>query len=154
MVGETSLSLSPFMLKLDHLVEINSQCGGFYFVQLIDGLIVYDFIPAVNRINGKKVKPIRYYLTPSVKDRLVNKTYKRWYYGDRDYLYPLKKETYQRLIDRFAFIETESDLFQETHVVFDPGEMFLRKKPLVAMREDVPPWYDKNIQEVHCAVPA
>lgn len=151
MVGETDLSLSPFTLQLDHLVEINSQCGGFYFVQLINGLIVYDFIPAVNRINGKKIKPVRYYLSPSVKDRLVSKSYKRWYYSDRDYLYPLKKETYQRLVDRFAFIESEFDQPNETTAIVDPGEMFLRKKPLMAMRDTFPPWYDKKEREIRHA---
>lgn len=146
MVNETSLSLSPFTLKLDHLVEINSQCGGFYFVQLIDGLIVYDFLPAVNRINGIKIKPIRYYLSPSVKERLLTKTYKRWYYGDRDYLYPLKKETYQRLVDRFAFIETETDSKRNQYTVLEPGEMFLRKKPLLAVRKQKATWEARCVE--------
>ena len=110
MVSETQRELSPFTLKLDHLVEINPQSGGFYFAFIDNGQVVYDYLSITNIINGRRLKPGRFFLSATMAQRLRDKHYKRWYYADRDYVYPLKKETYQRFIDRFMCIETNDDL--------------------------------------------
>lgn len=142
MVGETGRELSPFTLKLDHLVEINPKSGGFYFAFINDGQIVYDYLSITNAINGCRIKPGRFYLSDTMVQRLRNKQYKRWYYADLDYVYPLKKETYQRFIDRFMCIETNDDLCHQETIIIDPPNMFLRKKPLLANRPDTVVWSD------------
>lgn len=142
LVRETERELSPFTLKLDHLVEINPQSGGFYFAFINEGQIVYDYLSITNAINGRRIKPGRFYLSDTMVQRLRAKHYKRWYYVDRDYVYPLKKETYQRFIDRFMCIETTDNFCHQETIIIDPPNMFLRKKPLLVNRPDFVTWDD------------
>lgn len=142
MVAEVQRELSPFTLQLDHIVEINPQCGGFYFAFMDQGQVVYDTLPLINRVNGHRIKPGRFHLSAHVVDRLRTKRYKRWYYVDRDYLYPLKKETYQRFVDRFFCIETDDNVCHQQTVILQPDPMHLRKKPLLTHRVNPPLWDD------------
>lgn len=147
MVEETQRVLSPFTLKLDHLVEINPKNGGFYFAFIVNDQVVYDYLSISNRVNGCRVKPGRFFLSNTMVQRLRDKHYKRWYYADRDYVYPLKKETYQRFVDRFLCIETSDDLCHVQTTIVDPPAMYLRKKPLVANRPDPTTWDDVLTEE-------
>lgn len=147
LVKETKRTISPFTLQLDHLVEINPQTGGFYFAFIEEGVIVYDYIPIINFVNGFRVKPGRFHLSKTVSERLTAKQYKRWYYCDRDYIYPLKKETYQRLVDRFMFIECVDDIHLDRTAILDLDIFQLRKKPLVENRKPKIPWNDHPVVE-------
>jgi hypothetical protein len=147
LVSETQRELSPFTLKLDHLVEINPQSGGFYFAFIDNGQVVYDYLSLTNNINGRRLKPGRFFLSSTMAQRLRDKFYKRWYYADRDYVYPLKKETYQRFVDRFMCIETDDDLFHQQKVAIEIPTMNLRKKPLLENRPDKIVWCDHTAKK-------
>lgn len=139
---EVGRRLSPFTLELDHIVEINPRQGGFYFVYLDAGNMMVDHVPLCSHRNGRRLKPARFFLSDVIVTRLKAKAYKRWYYSDGDYVYPLKKATYHRLIDRFLCVEDPHPSVSTVLPPDPPDGMPLRKKPLLAVRPRPVTWED------------
>lgn len=138
---ELDLILSPFSLTLDHVCQLDSKYGGFHFGFLKDGQIWYDSAELKSCHMGIRVKPSRFLLPNVVADRLRQKTYKRWYFQDRTYLYPVHLTKIDVLYDRCWFVKNDVPHYS-TSVIVSPEQFNLRKKPLVRVRQEKLTWDD------------
>jgi len=141
MACELDKALSPFTLTYKHVKCLNQIGKGFVFAYTRDNVIYYDRAEVVSQVMGLRKKPERILLPEQVRERLINKAYTRWYFEDKDYLYPLQVCKVGTLLEEFWWVNTDSPGFR-SHVVALPDTMFLRKKPLVGVRQSKVTWED------------
>lgn len=138
---ELEKALSPFTLTYKHVKLLNQTGQGFVFAYTRDNTIYYDRVEVVSQVMGIRQKPERFLLPEQVRERLINKAYTRWYFEDVDYLYPLQTCKVGTLLDEFRWVIDVSPGFR-SHVVATLDTMFLRKKPLVGVRQSKVTWED------------
>jgi hypothetical protein len=145
---ELGLLLSPFSLTLDHVCKLDSKYGGFHFGFLVDGQIWYDSAELKSIHLGCRVKPSRFLLPDMVAHRLHQRVYKRWYFQDRTYLYPVQPTKVDTLFEKCWFIENDIPHYT-TSVIVNIEQFNLRKKPLINVRKQYLTWDDSTILPSH-----
>lgn len=146
MANELELERSPFVLTIKHILKLSPSVGGFCFAYRHNDQLYYDTVPVQTSNGGIVVKPARFMLPEVVQRRLQEKSfYTRWYFYDTRYLYPIQKSKVGTLYDAFWMV-LDSNPHYRSSVVCDPGHMQLRKKPLVAMRDNPVTWDDVTPQ--------
>lgn len=137
--------LPPFTFTMKHIGKLDAtRASGFCFAYVKNDVLFYDQVETQPSDTERNTKPARFLLPDYVHQQLKDKRYTHWYFYDRQYLYPLIQCKVPVLFASFWFIRT--DLPQHrTHSVFDPGVFNLRKKPLLAVRPSVVPWFDRDI---------
>lgn len=143
---ELGLVLGNKTLPLKKVQTLVKHAKGWYFAYCEDNQYYYDTIEAWSGSLGCRVKPTRFLLPALTKHRLENKTYLRWYYHYEDVLYRVQIAKVTELFERFWFQPCDTVL-PNTQVLVDTEPMFLRKKPLMHLREPRKPWYDKPLPE-------
>ncbi len=138
---EFDKALSPFTLTYKHVKCLNQTGQGFVFAYTRDNTVYYDRVEVVAQVMGIRQKPERFLLPEQVRERLISNAYSRWYFEDDDYLYPLQVCKVGTLLDEFRWVTNDSPGFR-SHVVATPDTMFLRKKPLVGVRQSKVTWED------------
>lgn len=109
---DMGLLLSPFMLTLKHVRQLSHGGLGFLFVYQHHGVYWVDHTQVIRYRNGMRVKPIHITIDVSVKERIKQHVHLRWYFYDREYLYPVQKSKIEKLFGEFWFITDEDPRYR------------------------------------------
>lgn len=138
---ELGLELQTQTLPLKKVQTMVKEANGLYFAFVIDGYYYYDTVESWAGSLGCRVKPKRFLLEPRVRQRLEQRHYLRWYFHYGTALYRVQIAKPKDLFDRLWFQPCD-DNPRSTNVLIEVESMFLRKKPLMQLRESKLPWYD------------
>lgn len=139
LADELGLILSPFVMTLKHIRVLPKVVQGFVFAFQKDGITYYDTVDAWTETLGLRHKTIRFITHPVIELRIRQRQYQRWYVRDSETLYPVQMAKVDALYDTFYFV-SDPDPGYRTQQVFTGDTLFIRKKPLMAMRPLHPGW--------------
>jgi len=118
--SELGLQLGPRRVSVDDVKEKTTQGWGFLFVYKQMGVHFIDLVPVWRDTGGMRFKPERFLMPDSVPERLRQRRYKRWYFGEGVLLHPLNPITIRRLFEEFLFTIDDSVLYRSIPVIDEP----------------------------------
>lgn len=136
---ELGLQLSPFVLTIKHGRKLHQVINGFVFAYTQDDTPMYDEVPVWRSSAGLRHKVTRYISHPRIEQRLIKRQYLRWYIRNDDILFPMQTSKVEDLRDNFYFVVDDNPL-NRTQIVMTEDTQFIRKKPLLGMRQVTPAW--------------
>lgn len=140
---ELGLLLSPFTLTLKHVVKLHSKVGGFVFVfPTTLGQYQYHSVRVASESGGLPVKPLFFPIPQACVEGLLGNRYCHWFYFDEQYLYPVQRTKPSTLLETFLFKPNGEVPHVDVLLDTPEPEMWLRKKPLLALRPELPSWDD------------
>lgn len=133
------LTLFQFQLTIKHTLTLNRLLRGFLFAYSKDGVTYYDTVPLITECNGQRIRLPKFAIHPSISKRIAAHQYQRWYVYDSDTLYPLQMAKPSVFETTFPF-KVNDDVLYRTQTAYTEETMFIRKKPLLALRPIRPGW--------------
>ena len=136
---DLGLQLTPFVLTIKHGRKLHQVIQGFVFAYTQDDVPMYDEVPVWRSSAGIRHKVTRYISHPRIEQRLIKRQYSRWYIRNEDILFPMQTSKIEDLRDNFYFVVDDNPL-NRTQIVMTEDTQFIRKKPLLGMRQARPEW--------------
>lgn len=136
---ELGLRLSPFVLTIKHGRKLHQVIQGFIFAYTQDDVPMFDEVPVWRSSSGIRHKVTRYISHPRIEQRLIKRHYTRWYIRNDDILFPMQTAKIEDLREHFYFVADDNPL-NRTQIVMTEDTQFIRKKPLLGVRQVRPEW--------------
>lgn len=137
--AELNLRLSDHTAMIHHVVRLVGNMQGFIFVFTQGDQVFYDTVDTWNEVNGMRLRIARFRSHPVVEERLVKRTYKRWYVWGNGLLVPMNMTKVEDLKDKFNFKVDDCPGYR-TSIVAPQEVPCIRSKPLLAHRKSRPEW--------------
>jgi len=139
LASHLELTMFQYMVTIKHTLPLNRHLRGFIFAYCIDGIVHYDQVPLIDECNGLRIRHPKFAMPSAVRKRIAKHQYHRWFMYSDDILYPLQIAKPSTLEDAYLF-KVNDDVRYRTQTAYTEDTMFLRKKPLLAMRPFKPGW--------------
>jgi|AntDeeMinimDraft_5_1070356.scaffolds.fasta_scaffold41029_2 hypothetical protein len=147
LASELGLELQDRCLPLKKVQGMIRGAQSFYFVYDQNGDWYYDTAEIWRETLGCRIKPERFLMHPTIKSQLETRKYTHWYFQYEQKLYRVQIAKTTDLFDRLWFKVCDDGL-HKTNVLVELDAMFLRKKPLMHLRESQLPWYDEPYHDI------
>lgn len=133
------LELCQFQLTIKHTLKLHRHLRGLIFAYCKDGTTYFDTAPLIYECNGLRIRLPKFAMHPSIRKRIAAHQYNRWYVYSAETLYPLQMVKPSVLETTYPF-KVNDDVLYRTQIAYNEETMFIRKKPLLAVRPYKPGW--------------